>query len=65
MTETPTDAAPPVFLRTAEVAELCGVDTTTVRRWADAGKLTAVRIAGGPRRYREADVRALIAASEA
>ena len=35
----------------AEVAALFRVDPKTVTRWADAGKLTAVRTLGGHRRY--------------
>jgi molybdopterin-binding protein len=33
-----------------EAAELLGVSTDTVRRWADAGRLLTVRTAGGHRR---------------
>ena len=44
----------------AEVAALFRVDPKTVTRWADAGKLTAVRTLGGHRRYRESEVRNLL-----
>jgi excisionase family DNA binding protein len=37
------------------------VDPKTVTRWAKAGKLTSIRTLGGHRRYREAEVRALLA----
>ncbi|MGA5764511.1 BldC family transcriptional regulator [Nonomuraea bangladeshensis] len=43
-----------------EVAQMVGVDTKTVTRWAQAGKLRAHRTGGGHRRYRESDVRALM-----
>jgi excisionase family DNA binding protein len=36
------------------------VDPKTVTRWAKAGKLTSIRTLGGHRRYREAEVRALL-----
>ena len=48
----------------AEVARFFRVDPKTVTRWAKAGKLTAIWTPGGTRRYREAEVRALAAASE-
>ena len=39
------------------------VDPKTVTRWAKAGKLTSIRTLGGHRRYREAEVRALLGGS--
>jgi excisionase family DNA binding protein len=47
----------------AEVAALFRVDPKTVTRWADAGKLTAVRTLGGHRRYRQDEVQNLLVAS--
>jgi excisionase family DNA binding protein len=47
----------------AEVASLFRVDPKTVTRWADAGKLTAVRTLGGHRRYRQDEVQNLLVAS--
>ena len=47
-------------LTPAEVAALFRVDPKTVTRWAKAGKLTSIRTLGGHRRYREAEVRALL-----
>lgn len=44
-----------------EVAAMFRVDPRTVTRWANAGKLTCVRTLGGHRRYREIEVRALLA----
>jgi excisionase family DNA binding protein len=49
------------LLTPAEVAALFRVDPKTVTRWAKAGKLTSIRTLGGHRRYREAEVRQLLA----
>lgn len=49
------------LLTPAEVAVMFRVDPKTVTRWAKAGKLTSIRTLGGHRRYREAEVRALLA----
>lgn len=49
------------LLTPAEVAALFRVDPKTVTRWAKAGKLTSIRTLGGHRRYREAEVRSLLA----
>ena len=57
-TRTP-DADP--LLTPAEVASMFRVDPKTVTRWAKAGKLTSIRTLGGHRRYREVEVRALLA----
>ena len=37
------------------------VDPKTVTRWAKAGKLTSIRTLGGHRRYKESEVRGLLA----
>jgi len=50
------------LLTPAEVAALFRVNPKTVTRWANAGKLTSVRTLGGIRRFREAEVRRLLAA---
>jgi len=48
------------LLRPREVAEIFGVRTTTIARWAREGRLTSFRTPGGHRRYsREAVVRLL------
>lgn len=52
-----------VLMTPAEVAVLFRVDPKTVTRWADAGKLTAVRTLGGHRRYRQDEVQNLLVAS--
>lgn len=49
------------LLTPAEVAAMFRVDPKTVTRWAQAGKLTSIRTLGGHRRYRETEVRALLA----
>ena len=53
--------APEQLLTPAEVAAMFRVDPKTVTRWAKAGKLSAVRTLGGHRRYRESEVRNLLA----
>lgn len=52
---------PEPLLTPAEVATLFRVDPKTVTRWATAGKLDAIRTLGGHRRYRESEVRGLLA----
>ena len=41
------------LLTPSEVATLFRVDPKTVTRWAKAGKLSAIRTLGGPRRFHE------------
>ncbi len=45
------------LLTPAEVAALFRVNPKTVTRWAQAGKITAVRTLGGHRRFRATEVR--------
>lgn len=47
------------LLTATEVAELFGVTPRTVTRWANEGKLTALRTEGGHRRYRPSEVHEL------
>lgn len=54
-----TDVEP--LLTPAEVASMFRVDPKTVTRWAKSGKLTSIRTLGGHRRYRETEVKALLA----
>ena len=49
------------LLTPAEVAAMFRVDPKTVTRWAKAGKLSSIRTLGGHRRYRESEVRELLA----
>lgn len=51
------------LLTPGEVAARFRVDPKTVTRWANAGKLTAVRTLGGHRRYRRSEVDELLVAS--
>jgi excisionase family DNA binding protein len=44
------------LLRPGEVADMFRVDPKTVTRWANDGKLTAIRTLGGHRRFREDEV---------
>ena len=48
------------LLTPAEVAARFRVDPKTVTRWADAGRIASVKTLGGHRRYREAEVAALL-----
>ena len=48
------------LLTPAEVAAMFRVDPKTVTRWAKAGKLSSIRTLGGHRRYRAAEVYALL-----
>ena len=50
-----------VLLTPSEVAALFRVDPKTVTRWAKAGKLTSIRTLGGHRRYKESEVKNLLA----
>jgi excisionase family DNA binding protein len=49
------------LLPPGEVAAMFRVDPRTVTRWAQTGKLTSIRTLGGHRRYRETEVRGLLA----
>lgn len=62
--KTTTTTEPEPLLTPAEVAAMFRVDTKTVLRWANAGKLTSIRTLGGHRRYRESEVRALLQPEE-
>ncbi len=53
------------LLTPSEVAALFRVDPKTDTRWAKAGKLSSIRTLGGHRRYRENEVRALLAGAGA
>lgn len=53
-----TEAVP--LLRIGEAAQLLGVHADTIRRWEQAGHITAVRTPTGQRRFRREDVEALV-----
>lgn len=52
------------LLTPREVADMFRVDPKTVTRWAKAGKLTSLRTLGGHRRYRKAEVDAILAGND-
>lgn len=41
------------LLKAFEVAEILGVSTPTVLRWARGGSLPSIKLPGGPVRFRE------------
>jgi excisionase family DNA binding protein len=47
-----------------EVAALFRVDPKTVTKWAQAEKLSCIRTLGGHRRYKTAEIRALLATAQ-
>ena len=49
------------LLTPADVARLFKVDPKTVTRWAAAGRIDSIRTPGGHRRFRESEVKALLA----
>ncbi len=44
------------FHSTAELARICGVSISTIKRWTDSGLLRCVRTPGGHRKFRLQDV---------
>lgn len=44
------------FYSTAELARICGVSISTIKRWTDSGLLRCVRTPGGHRKFRVQDV---------
>lgn len=55
----PASATAPRLLTVAEVAAMSGLSLDTIRRYADAGRLRAVRTPVGHRRIDPADAAAL------
>ena len=49
------------LLTPGEVASLFLVDPKTVTRWASAGRIGSIRTPGGHRRFRESEVRSMLA----
>ena len=49
------------LLTPGEVASLFRVDPKTVPRWASAGRIGSIRTPGGHRRFRESEVRNMLA----
>ncbi len=56
-------AAPtqPAWLRVQNAADVLGVSATTVRRWADSGRLVSRRMPSGQRRFLLDDLEAVVA----
>jgi len=48
------------WLSLQEASRMLGVHPSTLRQWADSGKIPTVRTPGGHRRFAESDVRALL-----
>lgn len=46
-------------LTTQEAASLLGVGPSSIKRWADDGRLPSMKTPGGHRRFRQADIEAL------
>jgi excisionase family DNA binding protein len=44
------------FYSTADLARVCGVSISTIKRWTDSGVLRCVRTPGGHRKFRAQDV---------
>jgi excisionase family DNA binding protein len=59
MTTEPTEEK---MLMPSETARMFGVAEQTLARWARAGKVPSIKTPGGHRRYREAEIRALLEA---
>lgn len=55
---------PETLLTPSEVAAIFRVDPKTVTRWAKVGKLSSIRTLGGHRRFREDEVRTLLAKAQ-
>ncbi|HVL83697.1 MAG TPA: BldC family transcriptional regulator [Pseudonocardia sp.] len=49
------------LLTPGEVAAMFRVDPKTVTRWASAGRIGSIRTPGGHRRFRESEVRVMLA----
>ena len=64
MTTTTGDDDPTEFVSPTDAARMFGVQSQTLARWTDEGRLECIRTAGGHRRYRRTDLETLLAASQ-
>jgi DNA-binding transcriptional MerR regulator len=53
------------LLRISDAAKLCHVSADTLRRWSDQGRVPVIVLPSGQRRYRPADVLALVQPQDA
>ncbi|WP_182113806.1 MULTISPECIES: BldC family transcriptional regulator [unclassified Actinotalea] len=60
MQTAPTTTTTNALLTPGEVATMFRVDPKTVTRWANAGKISAVRTLGGHRRFVAAEIEGLL-----
>ncbi len=51
------------LLTTSEVARICNVESETVLAWVKSGRLAAITLPGGHKRYRREDVEVLLTPS--
>lgn len=59
-----TTETPKADMAIGEVARCFGVAVSTVRNWELKGYITAIRTPGGQRRFRRADIEAMLTAKE-
>lgn len=52
------------LLKPSEISKMFRVHPKTVTRWAKAGRIGSIRTPGGHRRFREAEVQALLAQAQ-
>lgn len=52
---------PERLLTPGEVAQMFRVDPKTVTRWASSGRIGSIKTPGGHRRFRESEVRRMLA----
>src|SRR3989304_2234604 len=53
------------WLTLGQACRALGVDESTLRRWADGGRVRAVRTVGGHRRFAESDIQTLLSGGRA